>query len=107
MPIEHLIKSTIALLVRHALTGIAGYLVTKGLLTGDLAEYWILAAITATTAVAWSLWNKYKIGEKLMVALGMPAGTTPTQLDQAIDVKDDPVALNAVKAEVRATRIGG
>ncbi len=105
MPLDQLIKGTIAGLVRLALAAVAGYSVRKGLLTPDQAEAWILAAITGATAIAWSLWQKYRIGEKIMVALGMPAGTTPEQLDRAVEVSDDPVALNAVKAEVRSNRL--
>lgn len=103
---EHLFKSVIASLVRHALTGIAGYFTYKGLLTNDQTEGLIVAAISGVIAIVWALWNKYKIGEKIAVALALPSGATPAQLDKAVEVKDEPVKLKAVAAEVRAERAG-
>lgn len=106
METERLLKSVIASLIRHALTGIAGWFTYKGLLTADQTEGLIVAAITGAVAIIWALWNKYKIGEKIAVALALPSGATSEQLDKAVEVKDEPVKLKAVATEVRAERSG-
>ena len=80
----HLFKSVIASLVRHVLTGVAGYLTARGIITPEQSEGLILAAIAGVVALAWALWNKYAIGVKIQTALKMPAGSTSEQLDDAV-----------------------
>lgn len=106
METEYLLKSVIASLVRHALTGVAGYFVARNLITHEQGEGLIVAAIAAAIAIAWALWNKYKLGEKIRVALALPSGATPAQLERAVEVKNDAGKLQAVAAEVRAERAG-
>jgi predicted lipid-binding transport protein (Tim44 family) len=46
-------------LVRHLLTGIVGYFVMKGIITGEQGEMTILSIIGFVGMVVWSLIEKY------------------------------------------------
>ncbi len=81
---SNLFKSVIASLTRHVLTGVAGYLTARGLITPEQSEGLILAAVSGIIALVWALWNKYAVGVKIQTALKMPAGSTSQQLDDAV-----------------------
>lgn len=81
---KDIIKSYIAGIVRLALAGVAGYSVKKGLVDQDTATAAIGAVTTGVIAVAWSLYNKYGVQQKVSAALGLPAGSTPEQLKASI-----------------------
>lgn len=80
----NLIKGIIGSLVRAGLSGVVGWFVAKGLITGEQGAALIPAAIGGVIVVAWAVWNKYKIQERISVALGLPQGAGPEELDAAV-----------------------
>lgn len=103
---ENQIKSWVASIIRYILSGIVGGVAAKGLITEVQAEEVVVAVIAGVTTILWSLWRKYNVSEKIRLALALPGGATPIQLDDAVAAKNDPVALKEVATEVRATRDG-
>lgn len=80
----NLIKGIIGSLVRFAFAGAVGYLVNKGLITEEQGAALIPAIILGVITVAWAIWRKYKIQQRISVALALPAGTDPETLDRAV-----------------------
>jgi hypothetical protein len=81
---NNLLSQSIQSVVRHALAGVFVWLAAKGWITNDLATQ-LLTAIAATAAVVvWSVINKYGLLQKVDTALGMPANSTPAQLDREV-----------------------
>lgn len=80
----NLIKGIIGSLVRFGLGGAVGYLVNKGLVTEEQGAAVIPAVILGVITVAWAIWRKYKIQQRIAVALELPAGASPEQLEAAV-----------------------
>lgn len=80
----NLIKGIIGSLVRFALGGAVGYLVNKGLITEDQGTALIPAVILGVITVVWAIWRKYKIQQRISVALALPAGSSPETLDREV-----------------------
>ena len=80
----NLVKGIIGSLVRFGLGGVVAWLVQKGLVTPDQGEMIIPAVILGVVTVAWAIWRKYKIQQRIAVALALPKGSTPEQLDNAV-----------------------
>ncbi|HWQ32534.1 MAG TPA: hypothetical protein VNQ79_06605 [Blastocatellia bacterium] len=74
--IPELFKSVIGSLVRWALAGLFGWLVARGVLTPDQTEALTAAAIVGASALAWSVWQKYRSLVLLKIALDLPANST-------------------------------
>lgn len=79
-----LIKGVIGSMVRHLLTGVAGALAIHGWITPSQGTQLIEAAIVGVVAIAWALFRKYKVNEKINTALGLPAGTSRETLDTVV-----------------------
>jgi hypothetical protein len=86
-----LVKSLIASTVRKILTGIAGALVLKKLMTSDEAEGWIQWAIDWAVAMLplaissfWSYANEKGWRIKFLTALTQPVGTTENDVKEII-----------------------
>lgn len=71
-----MLQSFLATLLRHILSGAAGYLTTKGIVSENQAAEWVAAAVTAILAIGWSLWQKYSARSKFLTALMLPPGST-------------------------------
>jgi hypothetical protein len=71
-----LISDSIAGAVRHALLAVFVFLAAKGWISKDQSMQLLEAAGAAGVIIALSLWNKYKLYEKLAKALGLPANST-------------------------------
>ena len=79
-----LIKGIIGSLCRFALAGTVGWLVNKGLITGEQGAALVPAIILGIITVAWAVWRKYSIQGRIAKALALPAGSTHEQLDNAL-----------------------
>ncbi len=82
MPV--VIQKFIGALVAFSLAGTVGYLVAKGVITGDLGKELIEAAVIAVPTLIWRLYQKYKDHLKFLTALDLPAGSTSADVDRAI-----------------------
>lgn len=77
---NELLKQFLGALLRHALTGAAGYFVAKGILTPDQSSAMLAALVAAVLGVGWSLWQKYVGRLRLVSALDLPAGTSEARV---------------------------
>lgn len=80
-----LLAQALGAILRHLLTALAGYFVTKGIWTTDEATNYIAAAAAALLALGWSIWSKYKGRIRLLTALDMPEGATEDALKARVD----------------------
>lgn len=80
----NLVTSIVGSVVRFALAGVVGGLVTRGVITQDQATMLIPAIVMGVITIAWSVSNKYGIKKRIDVALGLPAGSGPVQLEEAV-----------------------
>jgi hypothetical protein len=87
MDTANLIKGIIGSLVRFLFAGIVGGLVTAGVITAEQGQLLIPAITLGLITVAWAIWSKYKIRERIEVALGLPARSTPEDLEDAVKNK--------------------
>lgn len=89
MPIDvgNLIKGIIGSLVRFVLAGAVGWMVQRGLITGEQGAMIIPAVVLGVITVTWAIWRKYKIQQRIATALALPAGASPDQLDKAVSLK--------------------
>lgn len=78
-PILH---AALGSMLRHILTLLSGFLVTRGIWTEAEATTYVAASIPAILSILWSLYQKAKTHEKILKALKMPAGSTLTQLEK-------------------------
>jgi hypothetical protein len=85
---SNLIKGIIGSLVRFVFAGAVGWLVQRGVITGDQGEMLIPAIVLGVITVAWAVWRKYKIQQRIAVALALPAGSTSEKLDAAVKMKE-------------------
>lgn len=79
------LAAAIGAILRHVLTILAGYLVSKGIWTDAEASTYVTAAVAALVAFGWSLWTKYKGRLRLLKALELPAGATEAQVKREVD----------------------
>jgi hypothetical protein len=86
----NLIKGIIGSLVRFLFAGIVGGLVTAGVITAQQGELLIPAITLGVITVVWAIWRKYKIQERIALALSLPAGSDPERLEQAVQSKNPP-----------------
>jgi uncharacterized membrane protein len=103
-----IVNAWITSLVRLALALVGGYFIRKGIVDNDLWESTVAAIIGGVVMAFWSLFEKYKVKERIMLALKMPQGSSKELLDKVIatdvtvhpqDTKTD-VAERVAKAEV-------
>ena len=80
----NLIKGIIGSLVRFLFAGVVGYLVTKGVITGEQGAALIPAITLGVITIAWAIWRKYRVQQKIAVALALPAGSSPEKLEKAV-----------------------
>jgi fluoride ion exporter CrcB/FEX len=80
----NLIKGIIGSIVRFLLAGAVGWLVQRGIITGEQGAALIPAIVLGVITVAWAIWRKYKIQQRIAVALSLPAGSGPETLDRAV-----------------------
>lgn len=77
MNTSDLIKAWAAGLLRLVLMAAAGWSVRKGIVDGKVAQQTVEALVPAGVAIAWSLWHKYAVHQKLRSQEG--ACNAPTQ----------------------------
>lgn len=67
---------TIFALIRHALTVLGGWLLSKGVLDDASMVEELAGALVTLLGIGWSIWHKYKVKESLQSARGGdPAGS--------------------------------
>lgn len=93
-----LVQEAIGAILRHFLTILAGYLVARGIWTGERAEMYVTAAVAGIIALAWSLYQKYGSRIKLLIALGLAHPTTEADVQQR--AKNTNVSVATPKDEV-------
>lgn len=76
-------KTTLAALIRHGLTVLTGYLITKGTISGNTAEA-LLALVPGVAAIIWSFLNKWKVTRQIAVALSLNPSTDSTVVEQKL-----------------------
>ncbi len=84
---SNLIKGIIGSLVRFLFAGAVGWLVQRGIITGEQGETLIPALVLGAITIVWAIWRKYKIQQRIAVALDLRAGATPQELDAALKQK--------------------
>lgn len=82
------LKALAGSVARWALASFAGYLVSKGVITGEQAETLILAAGVGLFALAWAVAHKYRVRERIQTALALPANSTERDLERAVKAKE-------------------
>jgi len=80
----NLIKGIIGSVVRFLLAGVVGWLVKRGIVTGEQGEMIIPAVVLGVVTIAWAIWRKYRIQQRIAIALALPAGTSPERLNEAV-----------------------
>jgi pyrroline-5-carboxylate reductase len=85
-----LISAALSSILRHALTGVAGYFVTKGVWSKDEASNYLMAVVAGILALGWALYSKYIAQAKLVTALVSPAGTTERDVEKMVDAGHAP-----------------
>ena len=92
-----LVSSFIGSLVRWLLTGLAGYFVKHGVITGEESTAYLAALVVGAPVLLWSLWEKYNGKLLLHTALHSPA-TTVAAVEKAVEHMDAPDRINAAFA---------
>jgi hypothetical protein len=70
-------------ILRHFLTILATYLVTRGIWTQEEATTYVIAAVAGLIALGWSLYQKYGFAKLLNTAAGM-GPTTVAEVKEVI-----------------------
>lgn len=70
------LAAAIGAILRHFLTLLAGYLVSKGIWTDAEAQTYVMAAVTALIAFGWSLYQKHRAKLFADKARELPAGVS-------------------------------
>lgn len=81
----NLFKGIVGSLVRAGLGGFTLWLAQHGLITEGQAGALLEASIVGAITVIWAIWNKYKIREKINVALELPQGSSPATLEKELE----------------------
>jgi len=77
-------KQIIYGIIRHFVTAACGAAILHGIVTGDQAEYIATGIGAFVVAAIFSVNNKYKVSQRVLVALGMTPGTSVAQLDNVM-----------------------
>lgn len=91
--IPELLKSVAGSITRWALTGIAAYLVSKGVIKGEDAETLVIGAGMGLAALAWSLYQKHRDRLKFNVALSLPAHSTEEEVNREVKMRAGNVSV--------------
>lgn len=67
-------------LLRHVLTGLGTYLVTKGIFTNEEMEIYIGAFVAVVLGAGWSLWEKHKDRIKMKIAQALSRPVSDSEL---------------------------
>jgi hypothetical protein len=88
-------------ILRFLLAGVFGYLVEKGVWTGEQSATFLSAAVVGILALGWSLWNKYKSRIKLVTALASQP-STEAQIEKMVSSGDAP-SVHTAKTAIPST----
>lgn len=78
-----LLIEALGAIIRWMLAALAGYLVKAGIWSADDASSYVAAAALFVIGLGWSLWQKYGMRAKLMVALSSSQTMTENQATAA------------------------
>lgn len=96
-----LLKAAIGSVVRFALSSVAGWMISKGVLTPEQVDYLIAGIATGVIALVWSLWAKYRGRLKLAVALESPANSSLEYVHDVIANRSASANLSAASGLTR------
>lgn len=94
-----LVVAAISSILRFALAGLFGYLVSRGVWTNAEADVYLAAAVPALIALGWSAWNNYKDRRKLVTAMASSGPVSENQVDTLVAVGMSP-PLNLSKDRI-------
>lgn len=83
----NLFKGIIGSVTRAALGGFTVWLATHGLITESQGGALLEAAVVGAITVIWAIWRKYKIQQRIAVALELPAGSSAETLNRVAGEK--------------------
>jgi predicted lipid-binding transport protein (Tim44 family) len=99
-----LIEQWIGTLVRAGLSGLGGYLVSQGLIDGNMSLQ-LIALAPMLASLAWSAWAKYRNRLFTEVAKELPAGASDASVTQEINLSTP--TENMARAMRKGSSIGG
>lgn len=73
-------QAALASILRHVLTGLATYLVTRGIWTSEEATTYVAAAALGVIGLGWGLYQKFRTHDLILNALDATPGTTLDEL---------------------------
>jgi hypothetical protein len=79
-----LLSEALGAILRWALTGLAGWFVSRGIWSADAASQYVAATAIGLLTLGWSLWAKYKTRLKFVTALASPEWTTEVDVEHRI-----------------------
>jgi hypothetical protein len=82
----------IGAIIRWALSGVFGYLVSQGAITNDQSSLIAAALATGIVTLGWSLWTNWRKRQKLVTALASPKPVSEKQVEQMIEQGQAPPA---------------
>lgn len=79
-----LAQEALSSVIRHLLGWASGYLVARGIWTGDQAQLYVSAAAMALITFGWSFLSAYWKRQKLVTSMSMPEPSTERQVEAAV-----------------------
>lgn len=90
-----LLADAVGSVIRFALAGVFGYLVTKGVWTEAQASAFLSAAVVGLLTLGWALWTRYRSRVKFLTAAATPYAVSEHQVEKMIsDGQAPPAALD-------------
>ena len=90
--------------LRHILTGAGAWFVANNIGSSGQWDSLLLGLASLLVGGTAIVVSKYRVGDRVRMALALPAGTPTRVLDQAMLVKDDAARLIDLAKQVRGTR---
>ena len=80
----NLFTQVVASIVRFALAGLVGYLVSRGIFSAELGADLLLTVPAGLAVLAWSFWEKQRQHNAFLAALELPKGSTIEDVKAAL-----------------------
>lgn len=79
-------------LLRYALVPVFAWLVSKGIISPDQSETYLIAFTMFLITIAWSYYDKWQKRKTFVAALALPAGSSPAEAKIAAGSDNAPPA---------------
>lgn len=101
-----MVSAALGAILRWALTGLAGWLVSHGIWQQAEAASYVMAASLALLSLGWELWRKYKGRIKFLTALTMTPGASEADVKAHLKAggATPPVSTPVTQVPVAAAR---